>query len=141
MCKDDFAMQLGPHKVSFEQMVKQSKTLFNQLRQAGQTIVEVKRYRFDKTLVCSPEFYNANPKERVLQGFISKIQHPIIRDSTGKVVKKQMISYMNWQLSVVDATRPLDQAEADAELNPLLRAFASQTLEEKEDDDDDAMNG
>ena len=136
MCKDDHSNQTGEHKLTVEQMENQYKAVFTYIRTAGSKIIAKKSYRFADGALCSPEFYNKDPSVRTLDPLVTVSKLVVYHDAASKKDLIQTVSFLNWQLSVVHDTRPLAEMESQASVDPLARAFASQSL-----DDDTEMNG
>jgi hypothetical protein len=145
MCTRDFqVVQPGGSAAQFEQMQNRYNALFTTVRTQEKDLIKIASYRFKDGEQCSAEFFNVDPTNRTLDPKFSEtkqfIYETVDRNDNTKVVKHyQVVWFLIWELSVVEATQALAEAATAVQANLLAGVFARASL--RNESLDEAMTG
>jgi hypothetical protein len=146
MCTRDFqAVQPGGSAAQFEQMQNRYHALFTTVRGTqGKNLIKIASYRFKEGEECSAEFFNVDSSNRTLDPKLVETKQLVLEtvdpnNNNAPVKKYQVLWFMVWQLTLVEATLALSEAPTTADTNLLVGAFARATLHNNSVDD--AMAG
>jgi hypothetical protein len=145
MCTQNFqVVQPCGSTAQFEQMQNWYNALFTKVRTQREGLIKIASYLFKDGEECSAEFFNVDSTNRMLDPKFSEmtqfIYETVDRNNNNAVVKHyQVVWFMIWELSVVEATQALAEAATTAQTNLLAGVFARASL--RNESLDEGMSG